>query len=521
MKNLKIIISVLLLAVFAGATVAQTPEMPVVDSVSVSLLTKRPIIAWHVTAPNDVDGYIVKRQIFGAAGVVDGTFNTIKAIDYRHTTTYEDNSSQYGYALPAIRPEAYRLASTREVDGSTEFSVMSEIHATIFVQVPDYEQCKEQNTLNWSKYVGWGEEISEYRIFVRNSETDNPTLLTSVGKDVTTFVHENLEPNRNYYYFVRAIHTDGVKSSSSNEVWSFSAMPEPPDMLNADYATTLSPQSIKLSFSFDNSDVLEYRVLRANSPTAAFDTIYKTSNFSSPIEYTDTDASLETDSKTYYYKLLAISLCGKEMKESNLAHNIVFTAAKSEAQNLHNNLSWTSYTTWLGDVERYNIYRSFDNVDYQLLTTVTAFTNNFIDDVSPFVRGEVDGQAVQGLFCYYVEAVETGDNPHSIRGESKSNKVCVTYPSNVELPNAFNPSSTVFDNRFFKPQLTFVSNYSLIIYSRWGNKVFETNKLSEGWNGRVNEGELATKGAYMYYLHYTSADGRFFEKNGTVMVVYK
>ena len=57
-----------------------------------------------------------------------------------------------------------------------------------------------------------------------------------------------------------------------------------------------------------------------------------------------------------------------------------------------------------------------------------------------------------------------------------------------------------------------------IVYSRWGERVFESNSLNEMWDGRFN-GELVSPDAYGYYLRVTCTDGDVFEKRGNVTVL--
>ena len=63
-------------------------------------------------------------------------------------------------------------------------------------------------------------------------------------------------------------------------------------------------------------------------------------------------------------------------------------------------------------------------------------------------------------------------------------------------------------------------SYSITIYDRWGNLVFKSNDITEGWDGKVGGKMVATGSTYIYYVKYKDFDDRDYEKNGKVTVVY-
>jgi hypothetical protein len=60
---------------------SQTLEVPVITNVSVDKVSQKPLITWSLVDPSAIDGYIIKRQIFGIPDVVvDGSYETIATI---------------------------------------------------------------------------------------------------------------------------------------------------------------------------------------------------------------------------------------------------------------------------------------------------------------------------------------------------------------------------------------------------------------------------------------------------------
>ncbi len=71
------------------------------------------------------------------------------------------------------------------------------------------------------------------------------------------------------------------------------------------------------------------------------------------------------------------------------------------------------------------------------------------------------------------------------------------------VPNAFSPNQDGL-NEFFMPYGNNIhpDDYEMIIYDRWGRKVFRTNNLNSPWDGTSSEysGKIAPSGVYLYYI---------------------
>lgn len=71
------------------------------------------------------------------------------------------------------------------------------------------------------------------------------------------------------------------------------------------------------------------------------------------------------------------------------------------------------------------------------------------------------------------------------------------------IPNTFTPDGDKY-NQTFKPVFTSgidYQNYSMLIYNRWGEVIFETHNLEIGWDGSYGIGGLdLAVGVYTYYI---------------------
>ena len=87
----------------------------------------------------------------------------------------------------------------------------------------------------------------------------------------------------------------------------------------------------------------------------------------------------------------------------------------------------------------------------------------------------------------------------------------------LQVPNAFQPSSPSERVNTFKPAYKEVRNYEMNIYSRYGREIFSTKDITIGWDGTV-KGQLAPTGVYVYYLKYEDMDGKLHEKGGKLLL---
>ncbi len=68
------------------------------------------------------------------------------------------------------------------------------------------------------------------------------------------------------------------------------------------------------------------------------------------------------------------------------------------------------------------------------------------------------------------------------------------------IPNAFTPNDNDL-NESFKPQFFGMIAFNMIIYDRFGNEIFKTNDINEGWNGRIKGvGEIVQRDVYVYKI---------------------
>jgi gliding motility-associated-like protein len=95
--------------------------------------------------------------------------------------------------------------------------------------------------------------------------------------------------------------------------------------------------------------------------------------------------------------------------------------------------------------------------------------------------------------------------------------VFVSEESLLAMPNAFTPGNGT--NGTFRIILRGIASLSYFrVYNRWGNIMFETKNMSEGWDGAY-KGEPQGMGVYTYDIQATSSSGKIFKKTGNVTLL--
>jgi gliding motility-associated-like protein len=87
----------------------------------------------------------------------------------------------------------------------------------------------------------------------------------------------------------------------------------------------------------------------------------------------------------------------------------------------------------------------------------------------------------------------------------------------VFLPNAFTPNGDG-NNDVLRVRGLFIDEIKLMVFNRWGEKVFETDDQRIGWDGTFR-GMEADPGVFVYHLYAKCVDGQTFTKKGNITLI--
>lgn len=86
------------------------------------------------------------------------------------------------------------------------------------------------------------------------------------------------------------------------------------------------------------------------------------------------------------------------------------------------------------------------------------------------------------------------------------------------IPNAFTPNGDGKNDLFFGSG-TGIGKYELRIFDRWGDMAFKTKDITEGWDGKANDGKLASQvDVYVWKVEITDVLNKKHNYMGTVTI---
>ncbi|MCC7298577.1 MAG: gliding motility-associated C-terminal domain-containing protein [Bacteroidia bacterium] len=240
-----------------------------------------------------------------------------------------------------------------------------------------------------------------------------------------------------------------------------------------------------------NKQIYIQRRLRGS--TGSFGTV----GFADPNAVMFSDKTGMPDSNSYEYRAVAVNLCGDSIY-SNQNTDVLLKGLKTGPFSYQ--LTFTDYLNWPGGVGSYELYRLLENKsDYTLVQSYNSPQTDLFDN----------GKEHYGMW-FRIKAIENG----GLNRESWSNDVRIYFEPLIFIPNAFSPDANGLNDRFL-PNSGGMKTYTMRIYSRWGEKLFETENNEVGWDGNYL-GQPAQSGIYVYVIDYTDYKDRTYQAKGTL-----
>jgi gliding motility-associated-like protein len=202
-------------------------------------------------------------------------------------------------------------------------------------------------------------------------------------------------------------------------------------------------------------------------------------------------------------------LIEKPACEANLGnratHGLNYDDQKGVVVPGRNNTSWTAFKeSWRFEPDGNDSY-TVNSIDYnpEPISPPGHLTYAWYKDNYPGGEQVSPGQR---LIVYPAETTSYFCEVTLCGGMKYVDEVIIHV---IPVPNAFNPNSSVEENRTFKlygnPSEN-IRGFTFYIHNRWGQQVFFTRDISEGWDGTSN-GKPCNQGVYVWTVYYEGGEG--------------
>jgi len=97
-------------------------------------------------------------------------------------------------------------------------------------------------------------------------------------------------------------------------------------------------------------------------------------------------------------------------------------------------------------------------------------------------------------------------------------RVLPCTPDFVFVPTAFTPNGDGLNDILYARGKALVEIKTFIVSNRWGNVMYSSNNIKEGWDGTFR-GQMAPTDAYVWYVKGICTNGQEVEKKGTITLI--
>jgi len=468
----------------------EAPEISQIISVSVN--GNNVEIDWQASSSPEVSYYIIYRTT--PQGVLP--IDTVTA----PITNYTDTG-----ANPELSSESYYVIATDDCGNSSVFDLP---HFTIY-NSGEVDVCERTITLNWNLYKNWVNGIDSQEIWY-SVNGGASTVLEILSSTDSSFVFSNTNDGDSYCFFIKAVELNTGEESFSNEQCIDLDVVEPVRELFIKNISVNAANKVEITWLWNND--AEIKTVNIEGRYEGDDVVNIESfqpTYPLNIENTRGLNDFDPTRDKINFTISTVDDCDDLFNSVNGGATIFLSGIPNK--DLTNSIMWTDFDIEGGTVSSYDVYRIVGGAE-SFLGTVNANTTRYLDEVDVLNEDEAN-------VCYYVVADVSMELPGGITEQirSRSNTICVEQLSQIISPNAFAPNGI---NKEFKPVIIFgeAAEYLMVIYNRWGEKIFETQNQEEGWTGK-RDLTLYPSGVYAFVIKIQQPSGRIVEDKGTVILL--
>lgn len=438
-------------------------------------------VNWLKTEPD----YFLKMNLFKIDGDGIPIFNTGNPENVQFVHEHKDLDSM---------SNCYQL----ELVDRCRDLYYSKPHCSVHLDVD--ESVRTATYLRWNHYEGW-DSIAAYKVYRAAIGEDYIHLATVPGNQ--NFYNDSNFCDSTYRYGVTAVSQKRGFHSNSNTL-----------EYSPEYTYQDVPLEVTLASVLDNKHVIthwqpskqlgnvEYLISRREEG----DGKKRVWNTTSDTFIIDKRAKIHDFH--YSYRIKVKDQCDNIAGRSNMGRSILL-GVEQAGDRVY--LRWNPYQHWDQGVDYYILQVKPPGEPY--FSTLAELKDTAFLDLDAYLKYELP-------YTYRVKAVENGPRPDT----SYSNERIVIPLPSVFAPNAFSPNGDGVNDSFhirgwaLLEDSVDINEFTLKIFNRWGERVFEAHDLSHGWDGRF-KGEMCELDHYVWVAKATALNGTVFFLKGGVTVI--
>ncbi|GGM72757.1 hypothetical protein GCM10010967_00300 [Dyadobacter beijingensis] len=231
-------------------------------------------------------------------------------------------------------------------------------------------------------------------------------------------------------------------------------------------------------------------VERAVLGTSNFELVSPANNQS--LQWDDTNVS--TSQSSYCYRFQYENAC--KMKSPSFSTPVCSILLSTKSPEI----VWNPDAPFISTIEAYNL-QQVDGSGSLINTISKGLSTSHTLDL-----------ASQSDFGYRIEAKSSDGNFTSL-----SNVLNFRSEAIILVPDAFTPNGDAYNERF-EVKAYFIKEFKMSVFSRWGEVIFHSEDIAEGWDGNFKTGK-APGGYYLYKIEATNTSGETVVKNGSFLLI--